>query len=115
MTHYKPQANRIKKASGSLYAWFWYHTELWLSPPARRPYTFILRDVYHNSPLMVTILLGAAGYISGRWLILVTPRAFIIVLAVLLVGTVLGHLFWGGAWISGQQERPEYNPGKKQV
>jgi nitrogen fixation-related uncharacterized protein len=107
---YKFERNRIKRASSGFYAWLWYHTEFWLDRPARRPYTYIMRDVYHNYPLIVSILMSAGAYALGRWLLPVATKTYLIVLAAVLVGALLGHLFWGGAYVAGQQEDPEYNP-----
>jgi len=49
---------------------------LW-SRAGGRPWTYIIRDSYHNKPLLWLAL--AAG-----------------------IGTLLGHLFWGTPWIPGQ-------------
>jgi len=88
----------------SLYGWFWYHTEFWIKDrTARRPYTFILRDFYHASPIAWTFLMFLAGYLAYshlHWkdLLLVST------------GLLLGHLFWGNSWKEGEQEYPTYNP-----
>jgi hypothetical protein len=42
-----------------------------------RPWTYIIRDSYHQRPLL--------------WLALTTG-----------IGVLLGHLFWGTPWIPGQ-------------
>ncbi len=110
MTQPKKHTNRIKRVSGSLYAWFWWHTEVWLSPEARRPYTFLMRDIYHNNPLVVLIVTGGIFYSLGRWWLPVSSRAFLVGFVALLAGTLLGHLFWGARYIPGEQESPEYNP-----
>lgn len=62
-----------KKRKGLLYHLY---RAMW-SRIGRRPWTFIIRDSYHNKPLL--------------WLALAT--AF---------GILLGHLFWGTPWIPGQ-------------
>lgn len=89
-----------------LYAWLWYHTEFWLKPSERRPYTFIIRDFYHKHPIFIGWLCVLAGFTFGKWLI--TPDAFVLV----SMGILLGHLFWGKPYIEGEQEKPEYNPDK---
>lgn len=104
--------NRIKRASTSLYAWFWYTTQFWLDPESRRPYTFIMRDIYHNSPMVVVILLAGLFYCLGRWWLPISSNVFLVGFLALLAGCLLGHLFWGDKWIPGQQEDPEYNPMK---
>jgi len=103
--------NRLRRAGADLYAWFWWHTELWLSPEARRPYTFIMRDIYHNAPLLVLMAVGGVFYCLGRWWLPVSARTFLVGFLALLVGTLLGHLFWGAHYTPGEQESPEYNPG----
>ena len=86
-----------------LYAWLWYHVEFWLKPADRRPFTFILRDFYHQSPLMSVFLTLSAGYLLGR-------HYFIdfVTWGGLLIGVVLGHLFWGKRYKPGEQENPPY-------
>jgi len=54
----------------NLYKWLW--TRI-----GGRPWTYIIRDSYHNHPLWW--LLGLIGS-----------------------GILLGHLFWGTSWIPGQ-------------
>ncbi len=49
---------------------------LWMSIGGR-PWTYIIRDSYHQRPLI--------------WFAIVT-----------LIGILLGHLFWGKPWIPGQ-------------
>jgi len=42
---------------GRFYEWFWFHTEFWLTPVNRRPYTFIMRDwIYTHTGVFVLIL-----------------------------------------------------------
>lgn len=105
--------NRIKKAAGGLYAWVWYHSEVWLSPEGRRPFTFILRDIYHQTPLLTVILISALAYCIGRWWLPVSLPIFLLTFLSVLIGSLLGHLFWGQVWKPGEQEHPTYNPHKK--
>lgn len=95
----------------SIYRWLWFHTEFWLSPEDRRPFTFILRDFYHTNPLLTIIILSASFYALGRWLWLLSLKDFSIMLGTLLIGVILGHLFWGRKYIPGQQESPPYLGG----
>jgi hypothetical protein len=94
----------------NLYGWFWYHTEFWLSKPDRRPYTYIMRDFYHQWPLITLIAVSTIAYAAGRWWIPLTAGWFWVILLSLSVGILLGHLFWGGDYIEGQQEDPPYDP-----
>ena len=101
---------KAKQRALNLYGILWFWSEFWLEPSARRPYTFILRDLYHSSPLLVIILIGALSYSFGRWWLPVSIKMFLAVFLSVLIGVLLGHLFWAGPWIPGQQEEPEYNP-----
>ena len=86
---------------GKLYNWLWYHTEFWMKPAARRPYTYILRDFYHKSPLPAIALISGAGFVLGHFF---SIRGAALVLA----GVILGHLFWGTRYTPGEQEKPQY-------
>lgn len=96
----------IKKL-GEFYLWFWYHTEFWLTPVDRRPYTFIMRDWIFKNPMFAFILIMA-------WYTLLivfahTIEVWTVVLS-LLSAFLLGHVVWGSAWIEHQQEFPPYLP-----
>jgi hypothetical protein len=91
--------------AGSNYRVIWYHTEFWIKDTAkRRPYTYILRDFYHEQPLVACFLLAWAGYALGRWIM---PIDHILLFC---GGLLMGHLFWGGEYKPGQQETPDYDP-----
>jgi hypothetical protein len=92
---------------GRFYSWFWFHTEFWLTPVDRRPYTFIMRDwIYPHADCFAAMVLvwylgmmlleGFHPYIAGACLI--------------VSSALIAHLVWGSKWIEGQQEFPEYNP-----
>jgi hypothetical protein len=93
-----------------LYAWFWYHTQFWLQKPARRPYTYIMRDFYYNNALLTLIITGTIFYCFGRWWLPVRASTFWAAFISLLMGLLLGHLFWGNKYVAGQQEDPTYDP-----
>lgn len=95
--------NRVKRLSLDLYKWFWQHTEFWLDPGEQRPYTFILRDCYHNYPLPTVLLLGTIFYCLGRWWLPVALSEFLIGVISLLLGTILGHLWWGMPYIPNER------------
>lgn len=90
------------------YAWVWYHTEFWLPPKERRPFTFIMRDFYHQYPFLILLLTGAGFYALGNWGWHISVMWFFILLGITFIGIVLGHLFWGTKYIPGEQEDPEY-------
>lgn len=90
---------------GRFYEWFWFHTEFWLTPVDRRPYTFIMRDwVYTNAGLAISLII--------TWYILVVALHFCHATTALILGIIsafiLAHLVWGSKWIEGQQEFPQY-------
>lgn len=95
--------NRLQKYGIDIYKWFWWHIEFWLEPEDRRPLTYIFRDWYHNYPLIIIIILSAFFYCLGRWWLPVSVGDFLIGFFCLLVGALLGHLFWGQPYIPDQR------------
>lgn len=90
---------------GRFYIWFWFHTEFWLTPQDRRPYTFIMRDwIFTNLvAFYIIVLIWTAGMIAlSIWH--GTASTILSIISYFL----LAHLVWGTAWIEGQQEFPEY-------
>ncbi len=90
---------------GNLYVQFWYHTEFWLTPVNRRPYTFIFRDwIYTHIPafIVLTSIWFIGVIVLAQWYAVLTSILGI------LSGMVLAHLVWGSAWIEHQQEYPQY-------
>ncbi len=90
---------------GRFYQQLWFHTEFWLTPVNRRPYTFIMRDwIYTHGNLFVIILaLWLGGLVN--WSVYQPVPALI---TGILSSFLLAHLVWGTKWIEGQQEYPEY-------
>jgi hypothetical protein len=87
-----------------LYAFFWFHTEVWLKPLDRRPYTFIMRDLFfpHMAWFWICSTIWFAGLFT--WLNWQPyPAAIIIFLTALL----WAHLKWGAPWVPGEQEDPQ--------
>lgn len=105
--------DRINASAKGLYEWFWYHTEFWLDPIDRRPYTLMIRDFYHNAPLWTLLIVCIFSFCLGRWWWHIELRDFFIVTAMLMLGVILGHLFWGEKWIPGEQEEPPYMPSDR--
>ena len=86
---------------GSLYNWFWWHTEVWIADTKlRRPYTYVMRDHPWSVSVPMAILGTAAYFVNwyGR------------VPIILFAGMLLAHLWWGSRVDRWQQEDPEYNP-----
>lgn len=86
------------------YQWWWYHTEIWIVPEHRRPYTYILRDLFFPH-------MGVFWTLSGIWfatwlgLTFWDPNDILRITGVLLVmasALVWAHLRWGSVWIPGE-------------
>jgi hypothetical protein len=75
----------------------WYE-ELW-EKIGGRPWTYIMRDGYHNAPLPSILIVLAVGAVIGHYTGFLT---FLKILGILLIGILMGHLFWGTKWIEGQ-------------
>ncbi len=88
---------------GRFYIWLWFHTEFWLTPVDRRPYTFIMQDWIFNHA-------GAAAAMIGTWFAGMLALSFYhgTISTFLAIGSALvtAHLVWGVKWIEGQQEFP---------
>jgi hypothetical protein len=115
---YKDQIRRhhqsaIVRMYFNWYAEFWYHTQLWLPPIERRPYTFIFRDWIfpHMGWFFFFTGIWYAGMIA--WLIYsVLLQNMASAIACLVISTLSGfvwaHLRWGATWVPGEQENPPY-------
>jgi hypothetical protein len=90
---------------GRFYLWFWFHTEFWLTPLDRRPYTFIWRDwIYpHAGSFAIMVVFWYAGTFA-----LLAFYRWIAAILLLLSSALIAHLVWGSQWIEGQQEVPTY-------
>ena len=74
------------------YKWLWKHT-------TGRPFTYAIRDTWHKFEGLWIIGLVSAGALLGHYL---WEIIFWLLLAFAL-GYIAGHLFWGKAYIPGQQ------------
>lgn len=96
--------SKIVRKYFSLYCWFWFHTEFWLAPLDRRPYTFIMRDwIYPHMKwfiVMEIIWNLGMGYIT---IALISSMSILWMLS----GWLSAHLIWGSAYIPGEQENPQ--------
>ena len=98
-----------------LYKLIWFYSEFWLPFEKRRPFTYIMRDIYHKVPLLVITLGAISLYLLGRYTTLVPISVLLSIVIALFVGILLGHLFWTGRYVEGEQENPTYlgeNDGK---
>ena len=90
---------------GRFYLWFWFHTEFWLTPVDRRPYTFMMRDwIYRH--VTTSIILITIYYVCIIVLSIWHGTASTITSS--LASFLLAHLVWGSKWIEGQQESPDF-------
>jgi hypothetical protein len=102
--------NRAARAYFDLYAWFWFHTEVWLRPIDRRPYTYIMRDWIFPHKSWFYIIEAIFNATTLALILLIdahVPQAFLSIFWV-FSGWLSAHLIWGAKWISGQQEWPPY-------
>ena len=76
----------------NLYKWLW-------SKVGGRPYTYILRDIWHKFEFFWIVGLIAAGIYIGHhydWI------EAIKILGVFTAGYIFGHLFWGREYVENQ-------------
>jgi hypothetical protein len=72
-----------------------------------RPWSYILRDMWHKYEGLCIIALVTLGAVIGHWL---WPLVFWLLL-VFAFGYIAGHLFWGKKYIPNQQgEEDEEKP-----
>ena len=90
-----------------IYCKIWYHFEmLWIkSAAARRPFTYIMRDILMkyrliSSLIIITQIAGICFALRWNWI-------FGGILAAIYF-IVMGHLVWGTPMILGEQENPPY-------
>ncbi len=70
------------------YIWLW--TRI-----GGRPWTYIIRDFCHENPLLLIL----TGLTAVLWLLRIHHEIFWV-----LLGVLLGHLFWGTQWRKGQKD-----------
>ena len=66
-----------------------------------RPWTYILRDIYHKAEYLVLVGIFVGGYAlaqSG----LVSWKWFLVIMAAYTIGYIHGHFFWGTKYIENQ-------------
>ncbi len=71
-----------------------------------RPWSYILRDIWHKYEGLCIIALVAIGALLGHWL---WPLVFWLLL-VFALGYIAGHLFWGKEYIPNQQGKDKEKP-----
>ncbi len=76
-----------------LYKWLW-------SKIGGRPWTFIWRDIYHRSPIVVQVVWFMIGVMIFQWQ---GWRGVAIFWPIYLLGFIGGHFHWGKKYIPGQE------------
>lgn len=76
-----------------LYKWLW-------SRVGGRPWTYILRDAWHNYEFFWIVGLVCIGIMLGH---ILTWQGAITGWLVFSAGYIAGHLFWGTGYIPGQK------------
>ena len=75
------------------YKWLW-------SKIGGRPWTYIVRDVWHKAQFVWIVGLVAVGVALGHnfdWLEVLK------IMGIFTVGFIFGHFFWGKKYIAGQE------------
>ena len=71
-----------------------------------RPWSYILRDIWHKYEGLCIIVLVAIGAMLGQWL----WQLVFWLLLVFALGYIAGHLFWGKKYIPNQQGEDKEKP-----
>jgi hypothetical protein len=77
----------------NIYKWFW-------SKIGGRPWTYIIRDVYHEAEWLIQTIWFALGVVVGLFSIW---QVAVFLWLIYTFGYINGHLFWGTKWIQGQK------------
>lgn len=78
----------------------WLYT--YLTPWWKRPWTYVMRDFYHEVEYVIILGFFILGYFCARW---ISDTIFYTIIGGVTAGYILGHLFWGRKWISHQGEK----------
>lgn len=78
----------------NIYKWFYMRT------PFKRPFTFVLRDLWHKFEIVWIVGLVCLGVWLGHnfdWKVVTE------IILIFSLGYITGHLFWGRDYIEGQK------------
>lgn len=78
---------------GAWYHWLWSHT-------TGRPYTYIIRDFYHELPFPFMLIEAGGIYLFNHYL-----HTNWMVWVYISIGVLIGHLFWGKDYIPDEGEK----------
>lgn len=79
------------------YSFFWYHTEIWLKPEDRRPYTYIMRDLFF--PHMAWFYAVSGSIFAGLFAIIFAVHWNYASIFIFFLALLWAHLRWGSKWI----------------
>jgi hypothetical protein len=88
-----------------IYCWVWYHTEFWLTPLNRRPFTFMMRDFWAEHKLWGTIIFLT---VTGLIVYACIWSLWLGIPLLAFHSMLFAHLWWGTKYIHGEQEDPQY-------
>jgi len=89
----------------SLWEEFWTNPYKFLwSRIGGRPWTYILRDIYHKAEYVVLTSLFAGGFFLSQSGLL-GWKWFLVLMVVYTIGFIHGHFFWGTRYVEGQNGR----------
>ena len=84
----------------SLGIYKWIYTKI--TPWIGRPYTYAIRDFYHNAEYFILAGIFISGYFLGRADVL-SWEQFLLLMVAYSVGYTHGHFFWGTTYEQGQE------------
>lgn len=100
------------------YESFWFFWEFWLPKDQRRPFTYIMRDLYYQAAGFVVPFLGFGFTSIGALLAIKFPQYVWWIIGggavFFFTGALDGHLFWGKDYVPGQMPEPKiYLPSSR--
>ena len=81
---------------GTWYKWLWSHT-------TKRPYTYIIRDFYHELPFPFMMVFAGIVWVFQKYF-----HASVREWVYIAIGVLIGHLFWGRDYIPDEGEIKTY-------
>ena len=99
----------IKAATKSVLPIEGWYKILW-SAVGGRPWTYILRDIWHEAEYVPSVFLFALGVVAARYL---SDIAIIALWVAYTFGYIGGHLFWGSTYKAGQTGDPTEDTSKR--
>lgn len=76
-----------------------FYRKLW-SAIGGRPWTYIMRDIWHQLEYLPACILVLAGALLNQFF---DWKQMLLGWAIFTVGYIWGHLFWGTDWKAGEE------------